>query len=142
MAQHTLHRQVQALGVGAGHGQGVCTGVDRRHLRGGSLLLQGQRHSPAAGAQVQHTGWLARRQQFQRPFDQDFRVGARVQHAGVHVQRQPKKVFAPGDVGHRLPLLAALQGHAPDALLVLCQQIGVVGQQPGAVMQRAHHGVE
>ena len=128
VAQHVLHRQVQALGVGAGYDQGVGAGVHRRHLRNRTLVLQGQRHGPTARPQVQHASCFIRKQQFQRPFDQDFRVGARVQHPGVHLQHEAKKVFVPGDVGHRLALQAAMQGLAPAVLLHLVQHLGIVGQ--------------
>jgi hypothetical protein len=61
----------------------------------------------------------------------------------VHgVQGQSKKIFSPGDVGHRLAALAALERVLPCGLLYGRQAVAVVGQQPGAVMQWSAHAVQ
>ena len=134
VALHKVHGQVQTLGVGAGHGQGVGARVHGGHGASGALMLQGQGHGPAARAQVQHALRAALGQQFQGPFHQRLGVGTRVEHTGVHLQAQAKEFLEAGDVGDGLACQSALQQTFQPNEHVGRQFIAVMRQQPGTVM--------
>ena len=125
------HGQAQPLCVGLGHHQGVGAGIHRQHLCRGPLALQCQRNGATAGAQIGHTRGGQGGDSFQRPVHQRFGVGAGVQHAGIHLQRQAIELLAPGEVGHGLTRHAALAQGDDLRVRGLVHRIGVVRQQPG-----------
>ncbi|MNV15440.1 hypothetical protein D3C71_1061670 [compost metagenome] len=135
-------RQTQPLCVGLGHGQCIGTRVHRQYLGVSALALQRQRNGAAASAQVHHARRCQRGDHFQGPVHQGFGVGAWVQHAGVHLQRQAVELLASGEVGHRLARQAALAQGDELGMCCLFHRIRVVRQQPGAACVVARQGVQ
>jgi len=131
-AQCKLHLQAQPLGIALCHGQGLCAGVHSVNARLWPLVGQGQGNRTTPGAQVQHAVFGFRRQRFQSPSHQRFRVGAGNQHRRVHLQVQAVKFLVAHQIGQRFTLGAALQQGAQRGHGVRGKRVTVVGQQPGA----------
>ncbi len=134
------HGQAQPPGVGAGDGEGVGAGVHGQHLGLRAPALQGQGDGAAAGAQVRHAG--GGRGERQSPVHQRLGIGARVEHAGVHLQRQAVELLGAREIGHGFARRAAGAQGLVAGQDGFGQRIAVVREQPGAVVQGALQQVQ
>ncbi len=114
----------------------------QHHLRAGQTVPQGQGDGAAARAQVRHARQGQGPQDLQRPVHQRFGVGARIQHARIHLQRQAVELLATREVGHGLAGLPARAQGIETLLLLGGEPVLVMGEQPGTACIRPAQRVQ
>ena len=129
-----LHIELQPICIGLGHQQCIVAEIQCTHPQVWAGELEGQRNRATAGAQVHHRATHVGSQHLQRPVDQSFGVGTRVQHPGIHAQVQAIELFVASDIGQWLASQATCSQSVQIRLHRVRQQIRVVRQQPRAVV--------